>query len=315
MSSSKDVFQTKFEEFARDLGASCPELLRPIVASLKQTHEERKTNFRTQVLPFCSPLRDAKECPEFVLPGVAMTNEIWSTLSEKSQTAIQEYLTVLSFCLLMDSNSSSDLSGNGWTQDMAKKMMEDMKEKVKGVDFASLSEKFAKFFGSAANGTNIPNIPEKFLKGQIARLAEEIVKEFKIEDFGIDPKTMEAAGNDPTKALNIIMEVFMKNPGAFQKTMLKLTKKLQQKVQSGALRPQELVAEAEELMKTFSENPQFVEMMEGFRQAFGMAGHEDELRASGNNGSARLSIARERLRRTYEARKAAKENGSNAKGR
>jgi hypothetical protein len=43
--------------------------------------------------------------------------------------------------------------------------------------FASLTEKFAKFFGSTADGSSIPQIPEKFLKGQIAKLAEEIVKE------------------------------------------------------------------------------------------------------------------------------------------
>jgi hypothetical protein len=313
MSSSKDVFQSKFEEFARDLGASCPELLRSIVAALKQTPEDRKAMFRAEVLPSCSPTRDAKECPAYVLPGVAMPKEIWDSLSEKSQKAIQEHLTVLSFCVLMDSEFTSDLSGNGWTEDIAKKMMEDMKEKVKGVDFASLTEKFAKFFGSSAE-SNIPKIPEKFLKGQIARLAEEIVKEFKIEDFGIDPKVMEAAGNDPSKALHMISEVFMKNPQAFQQTMMKLTKKLQQKVQSGSLRPQELVAEAEELMKTFSENPQFVDMMESFRQAFGMAGNEDDLRASGNDGSARLSIARERLRKKLNAKKGP-QNGSNAKGR
>jgi hypothetical protein len=309
MSSSKDVFQTKYEEFSRDLLATCPELSTQIAFALSQTSDDRKLMFKTQVLPSCSPGRDAKECPAFVLPGVSMSKEIWDTLSEKSQKAIQEYLTVLSFCLLVESGSTTDLSGNGWTEDLAKKMMEDMKEKVKGVDFASLTDKFAKFFGSASN---IPQIPEKFLKGQIAKLAEEIVKEFKVEDFGIDPKVMEAAGNDPSKALQMISEVFMKNPAAFQNTMLKLTKKLQQKVQSGSLRPQELVAEAEELMKTFSENPQFVEMMESFRQAFGMAGHEDELRASGQDGSARLSLVQQRLRKKLEARKAA---ASNAKGR
>jgi hypothetical protein len=314
MSSNKDVFQAKYEEFARDLLATCPELKSEIMFAVAQKAEDRKTMFRTQVMPSCSPTRNAKECPAFVLPGVAMSKEIWDTLSEKSQQAIQEYLTILSFCSLMDSNVK-DISGSGWTEDMAKKMMEDMKEKVKGVDFASLSDKFAKFFSSSTGQGSIPQIPEKFLKGQIARLAEEIVKEFKIEDFGIDPKVMEAAGNDPTKALNIIMEVFMKNPMAFQTTMMKLTKKLQQKVQSGSLRPQELVAEAEELMKTFSENPQFVEMMEGFRQAFGMEGHEDDLRAAGRDGSARLSLVQQRLRKKLDAKKKAEQGSSNAKGR
>ena len=75
------------------------------------------------------------------------------------------------------------------------------------------------------------------------------------------------------------------------------------------------MAEAEELMKTFSENPQFVEMMEGFRQAFGMEGHEDDLRAAGRDGSARLSLVQQRLRKKLDAKKKAEQGSSNAKGR
>jgi hypothetical protein len=143
------------------------------------------------------------------------------------------------------------------------------------------------------------------MKGQIARLAEEIVKEFKIEDFGLDPASVEAAGNDPTKALNLIMEVFMKNPQNLQRTIQRLTKRLQEKIQSGSIRPQDLVAEAEELMKTFSENPQFVEMMETFRQTFGME-DPDIARAAGKEESARLSLVKQRLRKKLEAKKAGK---------
>ena len=97
----------------------------------------------------------------------------------------------------------------------------------------------------------------------------------------------------------------MKNPSAMQSTVQKLTKKLQQKIQSGALRPQELVAEAEELMKTFSENPQFVELMESFRSTFGFEDTE-MARAAGRDGDNRLSIARARLRAKLEKRKAGK---------
>lgn len=306
----KDIFDTKFTEFCNDLEGTCPEFTQQIAAARALSVEQRKELFRKDVLKSCSPNRDATQAPAFVLPGVQMTQDIWESLSDNSKRAVQEYLTILSFCLLMeDGPSVGDLSGGefGWTESWAKSMMDDMKEKMKGVDFSGLSEKFAKFFGSAAGATGgaIPQIPEKFMKGQIAKLAEEIVKEFNLEDFGIDPAQMEAAGNDPTKALNIVMEVFMKNPNAFQKTIAKLTKKLQQKIQNGSLRPQELVAEAEELMKTFSENPQFVEMMEGFRQAFSMEGHEDEARAAGRDGSARLSIVQQRLKKKLEARKAA----------
>ena len=308
-----DVFLSKYIEFATDLEATCPELTKEIKAAVALPENEKKEKFRSQVLPFCSPTRNPTDCPNTVLPGVSVSKEIWESLSEKSQQAVQEYLTILSFCLLMETSTSAmDISGagEGFSADWAKSMMDDMKEKMKAVDFSGFTEKFTKIFGGAmgkdASGASpFPQIPEKFMKGQIAKLAEEIVKEFNIEDFGIDPKVMESAGADPSKALQMIMDIFMKNPGAFQGTIMKLTKKLQQKIQSGALRPQELVAEAEELMKTFSENPQFVELMESFRSMFGMEGHEEELKSSGQDGSARLSIVKARLKKKLEAKKAA----------
>lgn len=303
-STQPDIFDSKYVEFANDLLGACPELTQQIQAALALSSQIRKQEFKAQVLPSCSPSRNAAKAPAFVLPGVPMPQEVWTALSERSQRAVQEHLTVLSFCVLVDGESTPDISGFGWNADWAKKMMDEMKDKMKGMDFAGLSEKFAKFF--TEGGSGIPQIPEKFLKGQIAKLAEEIVKEFRIEDFGLDPAAVEEANKDPSKAMNMIMEVFMKNPQAFQKTIMKLTKKLQQKIQNGSLRPQELVAEAEELMKTFSENPQFVEMMESFRQAFGMEGHEEEARAAGRDGSARLSIVQQRLRKKLEQRKGGK---------
>jgi hypothetical protein len=306
MASLGSVFNSKYEEFARDLLGACPELTTQIQAALALGSEERREQFKEQVLSSCSPSRNAATAPNFVLPGVAMSQSLWTELSENTKKAIQEYLTILSFTFLMDTNAP-DLSGSEFTADWAKKMMDEMKSKMSGLDFAGLTEKIAKLFGSfGSSGTSgIPSLPEKFMKGQIAKLAEEIVKEFRVEDFGLDPAVLEAAGNDPTKALNMIMEVFMKNPQAMQGTIQKLTKKLQQKIQSGALRPQELVAEAEELMKTFSENPQFVELMESFRQTFGFEDTE-MARAAGRDGDNRLSIARARLRAKLEKRKGAK---------
>jgi hypothetical protein len=72
----------------------------------------------------------------------------------------------------------------------------------------------------------------------------------------------------------------------------------------GEIRPQEIVAEAEEMMKTFSDNPAFVEMMESFRSMFGM---EDMgmARQAGREGSARLAMVKERLKRKMEAKKGA----------
>jgi len=316
-----DIFHKKYNEFARELHATCPELTSSIQSAVNLGSEERKAQFKEQVLPFCSPSRDSSIVPEFVLPGVPMPKSLWTQLSHQTHKSIQEYLTLLSFTFLIESSSSNTNSegaapsGNPLDSDWAKKMMDDMKSKMSGIDFAGLSEKIAKLFGGIGGIGGIgggiggiggiPQLPEKFMKGQIAKLAEEIVKEFRMEDFGIDPAVMESAGNDPTKALNIIMELFMKNPQMMQGTIQKLTKKLQQKVQSGALRPQELVAEAEELMKTFSDNPDFVGLMESFRQMFGF---EDTAaaQAAGRDGDNRLSLARSRLRKKLEAKKAGK---------
>ena len=323
-----DIFDSKYSEFARDLQGACPELAPQIAQALALSPEERRQKFKEQVLPSCSPKRDSSVAPAFVLPGVPMPSQTWIDISEKSRKAIQEYLTLLSFTYLIETGSKDDTTSNGWNAEWASKMMDEMKTKMASVDFAGLSEKIAGLFGSAAGAAGaaglggagsggipgipgipgfpggIPQIPEKFMKGQIAKLAEEIVKELRVEDFGIDPAAMAAAGNDPTKALNMIMEVFSKNPHAFQNTVQKLGKKIALKIQSGAIRPQELVAEAEELMKTFSENPQFVQMMEAFRQAFGFEDKE-AAQAAGRDNENRLSIAKARLRKKLDAKRAA----------
>ena len=311
------IFDSKFVEFAKDLEATCPELSAQIKVALALSSEERMAQFKNQVLVHCSPKRDANACPALVLPGVRMTEDLWSTLSAGSKKAIQEYMTLLSFTFLIDAGTSGDLSGGEWTADWAKDMMDDMQEKMKNIDFAGISAKIASLFGPGLAGglpgglpglpgglpfSNFPQLPEKFLKGQIAKLAEDIVKELNFADFGIDPAMMESAGNDPTKALGMIMEVLRKNPAGLKTTIEKLTKKIQAKIQSGALRPNELVAEAEELMKTFSENPQFVSLMESFRQSFG-AFDPEVSRRTNREAENRMNIVRERLRKKLDAKK------------
>lgn len=298
------LFDQKYEEFARDLLSTFPELKGLIESAVGLGASERREGFKTQVLPSCSPTRDSTKAPEYVLPGVALGEKLWTEVSDATREAIQKHLTVLSFAFLME--QGGDLSGTPWNAEWAEKMMEDLKGKMDKMDFAGLSEKFAKLFGGMGGDGKIPEIPEKFKNGQIARLAEEIMKELKPEDFGFTKEQMDSAGNDPAKALNIITDVFMKNPQVFQNTIQRLTKKLQAKIQSGALRPQELVAEAEELMKTFTSNPQFVELMETFRNTFGMAEDPDLARATGNDGSGRLAMARARLRKKLDAKKGGK---------
>ena len=288
-----DIFNTKYEEFATKLKEVCPELAPLIAGAMVLPADLRKSQFKELVLPSCSPKRDMKINPKNVLPGVVLSKKIWSEMSETTRKAVQEYLTVMSFSFLLENGTSGDVPASGWTSEWAEKMMDEMKEKMGDFDFAGITEKFAEIFTSEGG---FPKLPEKFLKGQIARLAEDIVKEFDVTELGLDPAAMEAAGNDPSKALKMITDILMR-------IIQKLTKKIQKKIQSGAIRPQELAAEAEELMKTFSENPQFVSLMESFRKSFGAAGEGRAEHPNDRNSSSRMDIVRERLRKKLEAKK------------
>lgn len=293
------VFLDKYAEFAAQLLKTCPELKTDIDLAMFISDADKVAQFKERVLPSCSPKRDPKASPGVVLPGVFITDEVWATFSDSAKDAVQQHLTVLSFCLLIDMGTKGDVNGSDWTEAWAKKMLNEMKETMGGVDFSSFGEKIAELFGE---GKGFPQLPEKFLKGQIARLAEEIVKELNIEDFGISPADVEETKKNPAKTFEIMMGLFTNNPAILQSTVQKLSKKLQQKIQSGALRPKELMAEAEELMKVFSDNPQFVTMMESFRSAFG-AREADFERAAGRQPNPRLSLVKERLKRKLEERK------------
>ena len=325
MSGLGDVFQKKYTEFCTALSETCPELKRKINAAAALSESERVTRFKAEVLPGCAPTRDAEVCPGTVLPGVTLPPALWTDLSIGSQKAIQEYLTLLSFSLLMQENAAAgagaagaaEAAGAGQADPMgpfAAKFMEDIKAKMDKIDFGKLSAKIAEMFtstaaGAGAGGAAGPQLPEKFLKGKIAKLAEEIMQEIRVEDFGVDPVEFEMAKSNPERAIELLTRAFQRNPESFQGAIAKLTKKLQQKVQSGSLNPKELVSEAEELMKTFSENAQFVQIMESFRQAFGFEDTETA-RAAGRDGENRLSIVQQRLRKKLEERKAARSGGS-----
>lgn len=308
MSSPADlaaVFQTKYTEFADDLASTFPELAAAIATARALGPEERITAFRAQVLPSASPKRDPDVNPGTVLPGVVITDALWSEIGEVSRSAIQEYLTLLSVCTLFDGAGGAEgfskmFEGAGGAAFMDE-FLNSWKSRMSSVDFKSLAEKMAGIFGVGSDG--LPKLPEKFLKGHLARLAEELVRDFDVADFGLDPETVRACESDPSKAFQMLMQIYTTNPGIITGTIAKIGKRLQDKIQSGQIRPQEIVAEAEELMKTFSDNPAFVEMMESFRSMFGM---EDMgmARQAGREGSARLAMVKERLKRKMEAKKA-----------
>lgn len=192
---------------------------------------------------------------------------------------------------------------NPFTKEQAEKILQDWRTRLSRIDFDSIASKFADIFGSDAK--NLPPLPEKFLKGKLAKMAEDMVREFKPEDFGLTKEDLEACEKDPSRAFEILMQAGATNPQVLQKAMQKVARRLQEKIQRGEFKPQELVAEAEELIQEFQNHPAFVEMMKGIREAFDFGADPDAARRSGHDGESRLSIAQARLR----AKLAAKKNG------
>lgn len=303
----ESLFQKKFDEFCTDLEGACPELQAEIRNAKQLTAEDKLRRFCDEVT--ASPQRDTKACPGCVLPGVTLTTSIWNELSEGSQKAIQEYLTLLTMCSYYESNRSfADLSGQ---EGFLKDFLENWRTKLGSTDFSGLADRFAKFLESTAGqaGTGgapgLGSLPERFLRGHIARLAEDLVREFRPEDFGLSAEELQECERNPGRAFEMLLQAYTTRPEVLQTAMQKIASRMQQKIQRGELRPQDLAAEAEELIKECSDNPAFREMMESIRNVFGFE-DMDMARAQGREGSARMSIVRNRLRAKLEKRKGGK---------
>lgn len=293
---SETIFNKKFTEFCDDLAGACPEYSADIEIAKELSPVERERAYKNEVLKKVA--RSPTTNPGRVLPNVTIKSGVWNSLSDASKKAILEHLRVLDLtCVFMN----IDVSGAaGISQDWVDSILRDMRGSMDRVDFKSMADKFSTMFGG--EGTTLPPLPEKFLKGKLAKLAEDMVREFKPEDFGMSAADIAACEKDPTRAFEILLSASGENPQNLQKVMERVAKKLQTKIQNGELKPQELAAEAEELMKEFQANPAFVQMLDSFRQAFSFE-QPEAARKTGHDGEGRLAQARARLRKKLDARK------------
>lgn len=301
-----DIFQTKYDEFADELLATFPELTTQIRAAVALDEKERLARWQSEISK--TSTTDQTQNPGTVLPGVIIPDSVWASLSKTTQSAIWEFLQLLSMCCFFETGftGAPDTAPPAWMEDA----MKTWKTKLESVDFESLMGKFSSFFkfdtDASGESSPFPKLPEKFLKGQIAKLAEEIVKDIKPEDLGLTPEVMAECEKSPSRAFDILVQLFTKNPAVIQKTIQRIGKRLQQKVQSGAIRPQEIAKEAEELMKEFASNSEFGDLLGSLKGMFGGAEDEDFSYSAAPAGSnARLNAVKERLRKKAEAKKAA----------
>jgi hypothetical protein len=295
------IFLKKYSEFCEDLLGTYPEKDTEIRAARDLTEAERLERFRAEVLPTAGrPTRNPLETPGTVLPGVTIEPQHWETFSPNSKKAIQEYITLLCFtCMFGDEkNPWADFENNPAMKGFMENMMGSWKEKLNSVDFKAITEKMMKIFG---DGKAAFKLPERMLKGQLAKLAEDLVKEFKPEDFGLSVEELEETEKNPTRAFDLLMNIYTQKPHLLQNAMKRIAKKLQDKVRRGELKPQELAAEAEEMMKDFTDNPAFVELMESFRNVFGFQ-DEETAKAAGRDGENRRAQAVKQIRAERERR-------------
>ena len=298
------IFQKKYTEFCDDLLETYPEKDAEIRLARSLTEAERIERFRNDIFPIVGhPTRDPLVNPGPVLPGVVIEDAHWSTFSSQTKKAIQEYITLLCFtCMFGD---TTNMFSNFAENPQAKKWMEDMmgswKEKLNSVDFKAITEKMMKIFGPGGIGAGAFKFPERMLKGQLAKLAEDLVREFKPEDFGLSPEELLETEKNPSRAFELLMNIYTQRPELLQNAMKRIAKKLQDKVRRGELRPQELAAEAEDMMKEFTENPAFVELMESFRTVFGFQ-DEESAKAAGRDGENRRAQAVKQIRAERERR-------------
>jgi hypothetical protein len=329
----ESVFQKKYNEFADDLLGALPEYAVTIQAAKALSEADRLTRFQAEVKVgnTMKDQEDVSQNPGLVLPGVVLADSVWASLSENSQRAIWEHVRVLSICCFMEAGFGGATTPPVWMENA----MDDLKKKLAGVDFQNIIKKFMNIFKPGENGTTageaaagegeaegeagsgpkipglesmfengFPKIPEKFLKGHMSRLAQEIVKDITPEDLGLSKEILADAEKNPSRAFEVLFGTFSSNPDVIEKTIKRIGNRLQQKIVSGAIRPQEIAREAEELMKEFANNSSFVDMLSGMKSAFGFE-DMDVARAAGREGNARLSIARERLRKKMEQKKQA----------
>jgi hypothetical protein len=235
-----------------------------------------------------------------LVPGFVMTSTLWSELSDNTHNAIWKYLSTL--LLLAASSGTESLWDVSGFQTSMEEMMKHLKDGGESGAFSSMFEqlgKMAETFGIKDLSGAIPGfkIPEKLFKGHIARIVEELVKEFNPEDFGITEEMM--SSKDPKTIFTNLQDIFTKKPDLLMSAGQKIAKKLQAKFASGSIKREEIIAEVEELMKEFSDNDQFSEL-------FGSLGEmlKSSDRSTGNEHSSRLREARERLRRKTAEREA-----------
>jgi hypothetical protein len=321
-------FSETFQSFCGELKATFPELTAAVDRAASQVTAER---FLSAWKPYLGILleRDAAalqaERRGLLVGTVQLTPQLWSELSEKTQQAIWKYLRTLALeaaatvgvegletdvmQTLMNIMTAERLEAGGTeAETAASEMFEEamphlqpLMEKLKGMlgGFMDLS-------GMA--DIPMPTIPEHLRRGRIARLAEEMAKQFDPAEFGIDPALLQ--NDNVEEVLKRLAEIYQRDPTLIMTGAKRVAEKIKKQILGGSLNREELVAEAEEYVRLFKEHPLFKEAIAKFQGLVGEGGLASMFSGGGASGggteSERRRIVQERLRKKMEARRGGK---------
>jgi hypothetical protein len=280
---------------------------------------------------------------------VVMTPALWSEISTTSQAVIWRYMRTLVLeatmelhldatalteerlgvlmQILMEERGADDEEAVGETvMEEAMERLAPLMERLKGLMSAAAAagaggagglfdaSGLAGMFGAGVSGEmpSLPEIPERLRKGRIAKLAEDMAKQFDPADFGIDPALLR--GDNVEEVLRRLAEMYQRDPTKLIGGAKRVAEKIKKQILGGSLDRDALIAEAKEFVEIFRNHPTFKEAIAKFEGLVGEGGLAEMFGAGGGGGdggasSERLRAVQERLRKKLAAREAAKKSG------
>lgn len=322
-------FGSLYRDFAAELADTFPELAPALAQARALDGPTAQARFATAVRPHLlaiaaregASLFGAPTAPGLeVLPGVRLTPSLWATASPATQGAVWTYVASLSVL------ARAPAPPSGPEEQEAAKMEAELRgvvdslgEAMKGDAFKGMFEKLKEAMGAAAAATGgeegagaapgaaaggMPKLPERLFRGHIARMAEELAAEFRPEDFGIPPEMLSAAPEDPARVFEYLQELFTRRPEMLMQVAQRIAAKIQAKFARGEIKREDLLNEAQDLMREFSGNEAFGALFGNLTEML-----QSTAKETGNEGSERRRTVQERLRAKLAAKQAAAAGG------
>ena len=312
MENRRPNFQEVYKQYLGEMGLTFPELEKSTDKALKKSISD----FSKSVAPILHDIANRNSSVFTdqgvqIAPGVIMTKKLWATAGKPTHKAIWEFLSSLILLASYEQKTNTetddftnifDISG---AESDLKKMFGDLGEQFSKESFSSFfdglkgaADSFKEQFAGVFSGISgeVPPIPERLFKGHIAKIAEEIAREFNPEDFGIAPEIL--SSNDPTAVFEYLQTIFTQKPEMLMKGAKKIANRIQEKLKRGDVKREDLIREAEELMAEFQNNTMFKEIFESLGSMLKTADTE-----SNNAPSERRRVVQERLRKKMAAKK------------